>query len=258
MAEKKTSPAYRFILRLLYVFYPKMEICGTENLPDEPVVIVANHTQMNGPIACELYFPEKRYTWCAAQMMKLKEVPGYAYQDFWSQKPRAVRWFYKLAAYAIAPLAVLLFNNANTIPVYRDARILTTLRATLTRLAEGANVVIFPEYDEKFNNILYKFQEGFVDVARLYLKKTGRELSFIPMYIAPKLKQMHFGRPIRFCAENPIEAERRRICDYLMQEITDIAVALPPHTVVPYRNIPRRNYPTNTPIEVTSNEKAGS
>ncbi|MBP3409826.1 MAG: 1-acyl-sn-glycerol-3-phosphate acyltransferase [Clostridia bacterium] len=257
MAEKKTSPAYRFFLWLLYVFYPKMEICGAENLPDEPVVIVANHTQMNGPIACELNFPEKRYTWCAAQMMNAKEVPGYAFQDFWSQKPRATHWFYRLLSYAITPLSVLLFNNANTIPVYRDARILTTLRTTLNRLVEGANVVIFPEYDEKFNNILYKFQEGFVDVARLYQKKTGKELSFVPMYIAPRLKQMHFGKPIRFCSENPIEEERKRICNYLMQEITQIAAGLPLHTVIPYRNIPKRFYPTNIPIEVTNHEKTG-
>lgn len=257
MAEKKTSLAYRFILWMLRVFYPKMEICGAENLPDAPVVIAANHTQMNGPIACELNFPEKRYTWCAAQMMKLKEVPAYAYQDFWSQKPRAVRWIFRLASYAIAPLSVIVFNNANTIPVYRDARILTTLRTTMNCLVEGANVVIFPEFDEKYNNILYKFQEGFVDVARLYRKKTGNELQFVPMYIAPKLKQMHIGKPISFCSENPIEEERARICNYLMQEITDIAVHLPPHTVIPYRNIPKRNYPKNTLIEVTGNEKTG-
>lgn len=247
MAEKKTSPAYRFILQVLRVCYPKMEIIGAENLPDESVVIAANHTQMNGPIACELNFPEKRYTWCASQMMNLKEVPSYAYQDFWSRKPRAVGWFYRLASYAIAPLSVLVFNNANTIPVYRDARILTTLRTTLNRLVEGCNVVIFPECDEEFNNILYQFQEGFVDVARLYQKKTGRELCFVPMYIAPALKQMHIGRPIRFCSENPINEERKRICDYLMQEITGIAVKLPLHTVVPYRNIPRKEYPTNIP-----------
>lgn len=255
MAERIAFRVYRFLLWILRVVYPRMEIIGSEHLPDEPVVIVANHTQMNGPIACELNFPEKRYTWCAAQMMTLKEVPSYAYQDFWSQKPKAVRWFFRIAAYAIAPLAVLLFNNANTIPVYRDARILTTLRTTLNRLLEGANVVIFPEHDEKYNNIIYEFQEGFVDVARLYHKKTGKELKFVPMYIAPNLKQMHIGKPISFCPDAPIEEERKRICNYLMQEITQIAAELPLHIVVPYRNIPRRNYPKNLPIEVMKHEK---
>lgn len=234
-----------------------MEVCGSENLPDEPVIIVANHSQMNGPIACELCFPENRYTWCMAQMMTLKEVPAYAFQDFWSQKPKAVQWYYRLASYIIAPLSVLIFNNANTIPVYKDARTLTTLRTTLNRLLEGANVVIFPEEDQKYNNIIYRFQEGFVDVARLYHKKTGKELCFVPMYIAPKLKQLHFGKPIRYCSENPAVQERSRICEHLMYEITHVATSLPLHTVIPYRNIPKRDYPTNIPIEVIDHEKAG-
>lgn len=257
MGKDKKSLAYRVILRMLRIVYPKMEIIGKENLPDEPVVIVANHTQMNGPIACELNFPENRYTWCAGQMMNLKEVPAYAYQDFWSGKPKYIRWFYRLASYAIAPLSVIVFNNANTIPVYRDARILTTLRTTLTRLTEGANVVIFPECDREYNNILYQFQEGFVDIARLYRKKTGKELIFVPMYIAPKLRQMHIGTPVSFCSENPFDQERKRICECMMNEITQIAASLPLHTVIPYRNIPKRSYPKNIPIEVKTHEKAG-
>ena len=57
---------------------------------------------------------------------------------------------------------------------------------------------------------------------------------------------MHLGKPIKFSADKPIEEERRRICDYLMSEITDIARSLPEHTVIPYRNIPKKQYPKNT------------
>ena len=95
MNKEKTSPLYRFIKWMVWVFHPKMEVVGAENLPGEPVMMVGNHTQMNGPIACELYFPGNRYTWCAGQMMHLKEVPSYAYQDFWSEKPKYIRWCYK-------------------------------------------------------------------------------------------------------------------------------------------------------------------
>ena len=65
------------------------------------------------------------------------------------------------------------------------------------------------------------------------------------MYIAPGLKKLCLGKAIRFCAGEPMDAERNRICTYLMDEITAIAEALPEHTVVPYRNIPRKAYPTN-------------
>ncbi len=230
--------------------YPKTEVVGAENLPEEAAIIVGNHTKMNGPIVCELYFPKERYTWCAGEMMHLKEVPAYAFQDFWSAKPKYIRWFYKFLSYVIAPLSVCVFNNANTIGVYHDAKVISTFKETVKRLQEGAGIVIFPEHDVEYNHIICEFQDRFIDVAKLYYKKTGKELDFVPMYIAPALKKMYLGKPIRFCAANPMEEERRRICSYLMAEITNIACSLPLHTVVPYRNIPKKDYPTNIPPEV--------
>ena len=82
------------------------------------------------------------------------------------------------------------------------------------------------------------------------------ELSFVPMYIAPKLRKICLGKPIHFHAEESMDAERSRICTYLMDEITAVAEALPEHTVVPYRNIPKKNYPTNRPKE-SAYEKTG-
>ena len=255
MEKKKTSRLYKILLYLLKLVYPKMEAVGTENLPDEPALIIGNHAQMDGPLSCELRFPIERYTWCAAPMMHLKEVPAYAFQDFWSEKPKYIQWFFKLASYVIAPLSVLLFNNANTIGVYRDARIMSTIRETMAKLQAGVSVVIFPECNEKFNNIIYNFQEGFVDVARFYHRKHGVELSFVPMYIAPHLKKICFGKPIRFCAATPYDEERKRIREELMAEITALAANLPEHTVVPYRNMPKKDSPKNLPIEVYRNEE---
>lgn len=249
MEEKKPSLLYKTIKGLVWLFYPRMNVEGMENYPDEASIIVGNHTQMNGPIAAELYCPGKHYTWCAGEMMHLKEVPGYAFRDFWSQKPKWTHPWYKLLSCIIAPLSVCVFNNANTIGVYHDTRLMGTFRNTIKRLQEGNHVVIFPEHDVKYNHILYEFQDRFIDVAKMYYKKTGNAVSFVPLYIAPKLKTMYFGKPITFNPDVPIAEERRRICEYLVHEITEIAVSLPEHTVVPYRNIPKKFYPSNIPEE---------
>lgn len=260
MSEKKVSPTkvsptFKAIKWLIRQFYPKMEIIGKENLPDEPCVIISNHAQMNGPIACELYFPGKRRIWCAGEMMHLKEVPAYAFRDFWSQKPRAVRWYYKIASYLIAPLSVLIFNNAATIAVYKDHRMLTTFRESLVYLQEGSSIIIFPEHNQTRNNIIYDFSDGYISLARMYARKTGRALRFVPMYIAPELKQMHIGKPIVYRNNAAFDGEKERISSYLMDEITRMGRSLPEHTVIPYRNIPRRDYPKNTQFEVSENEK---
>lgn len=243
--KKKPSLLYRFIKWCVKVCYPKMEVEGVENLPDEPAIIVSNHAQMNGPIACELYFPGDRYTWCIGHMMHLKEVPDYAYEDFWSHKPKCTRWFYRLLSYIIAPLSVCVFNNAQTIAVYKDARVISTFRDTVSRLCEGASVVIFPEHDEPYSNIVNEFQERFVDIARMYYRKTKKPLAFVPMYIAPDLKKMVLGKAVSFDPEASMETERERICGYLKDEITALGTALPLHRVVPYNNVPKKEYPMN-------------
>ena len=250
MEEKKTTRTYRVLKWLVWLAFPKMKIEGLDQLPREASVIVGNHTQMHGPVTGELYFPDPKYIWCAGQMMKWDEVAEYAFNDFWSQKPKRVQWFYRILSHLITPLAVCIFNNAHTIPVYHDTRLLSTYRETVRILENGANVIIFPEEDKPYNQILYDFQEGFVDLGRIYYKKTGIALQFVPLYIAPRLKRAYLGKPIRFDPDNPMAEERARVCDYLKREITSIAEALPRHTVVPYRNIRRRDYPTNIPSEV--------
>ena len=248
MGEKK-SLLFRFVKWSIKVCYPKMQVVGEENLPDEPAIIVGNHCQMNGPIVGELYVPGEPYIWCAGEMMHRKDVPAYAYKDFWSYKPSWSRPFYKLLSYIIAPLSACIFNDARTIGVYHDTRILSTFKNTVKKLQEGKSVVIFPEHDVEHNHIIYEFQDSFIEIAKLYYKKTGKELRFVPMYIAPKLKTLCLGKPIRYRAEEPMDAECSRICTYLMDEITAIAQALPEHTVVPYRNISRKNYVSNIPKE---------
>ena len=248
MEKKKTTILFKIIKAFVRIFYGRMEVVGLENLPKNNAIIVGNHTQMNGPIAGELFMPDNCYIWCAGQMMNLKEVPDYAFTDFWSQKPKWTHPFYKLLSYIIAPLAVCVFNNARTIAVYRDMRIMSTFKESLKMLKDGANILIFPERDEKHNNILYKFQENFIDVAKLYYKQYGISLTFVPTYIAPELRKMYIGKGTDFNGENSIEDERKRISEYLSNEITDIARGLPLHTVIPYRNIPKKYYLTNKDI----------
>ena len=251
MKKKKTFSylCFRVIRGLVWLFYPKMTVEGLENLPEEASIVVGNHTQMNGPICGELYFPGKRKIWCAHQMMYLKEVPAYAFQDFWSGKPKWTHWFYRVLSYIIAPVSSCVFNNANTIAVFRDNRLLTTFKQTIAQLEDGSNIIIYPECYEPHNNIVYQFQDRFIDVAKLYYKRTGKAVSFVPMYIAPKLKKIYLGKPTVFNPDVPIEEERQRVCTYLMDAVTELAVNLPRHRVVPYPNMPKKNYPYNKEAE---------
>ena len=74
MEVKKTSLLFKIIKGLIRLFYGKIEVVELETLPKNNAILVGNHTQMHGPIAGELFLPNNCYTWCAGQMMHLKEV----------------------------------------------------------------------------------------------------------------------------------------------------------------------------------------
>lgn len=240
---------YRAVRGLVRLFYPAPKFEGLENLPEGACVLVGNHAQMNGPIVAEVYLPGPHVVWCNAEMMHLREVPDYAYADFWSGKPRSVRWFYRLLSYLIAPLSVAVFNNALCVGVYRDSRVTNTFRQTLEHLAAGERVVIFPEHAQPHNRIVYDFQDRFIALGRMYARQAGKPLAFVPMYVAPALGKTVFGAPIFYDPAANAEAERRRVCEALMAAITDLAVAQPRHRVVPYLNLPKKEYPMNRPDE---------
>lgn len=242
---KKTSRFFPAAKWLVWLFYKKLTVVGLENLSDSPTVIVGNHSKMNGPIASELYLPHNCYTWCNHQMMHLKEVPSYAFEDFWSKKPKIFKPFYKVLSHLIAPLCVFIFNNAKTVPVYHDARVIHTFKTSISLMQKGNHIVIFPEHDKEYNHIVCDFQDRFIDIARLYHRRTKKELTFTPMYVAPALRQVYIGKPITFNSSAETNIGRERIKTYLMDEITKIACSLPKHRVVTYNNITKKHYPFN-------------
>lgn len=245
---------YRFVYFWVKLIFPKYTVEGKENLPEESCIVVGNHCQLHGPVSCELYFPDEKAIWTACEMFELKKVPPYAFQDFWSDHPKWTHWFYKILSYLIAPLSVLIFNHAHTIPVYRGQKIMNTMKTTVNRMEEGTNIVIFPEHDEPYSHVLQNFQEGFVDVARLYYRRTGKAVWFVPMYICPKFRKLYILEPIRFDPTAPIQEERKRICSYLMDTITNHASSLPRHPMICYRKS-LNTY--NRPLEETPNEETG-
>lgn len=238
---------YRFLKGAVRRACPRYTLCGTENLPEGAYVIVGNHAQIQGPVVSQLYLPGKNYTWCAGEMFSRKEVPAYARKDFWSEKPKWTKPFFYAASYAIAPLSVYVFGHADAIPVYHDARIMSTLKMTTQKLAEGNHVVIFPEGHNPHNHIVAEFQPGYTSVSKLYTGKTGQELAFVPMYVAPSLGKISFGKPEYSCKEESREEGQKRISEALMRKITELAQKLPLHRVTPYENIAKKDYPMNRP-----------
>lgn len=247
-SKNKKPFLYRTLSSVVRLFYKKRKFLNKENVPDQPCLFIGNHAQAHGPLTCELYFPFKKKIWSMGQMMKIKEVPAFAYKDFWSFKSRWTKWFYKILSYLIAPLSVYIFNRADTIGVFKDTRIISTFKKTLKSIQEGDNIIIFPEYLKEHNEIVNDFHDKFIDIARMYYKKHGVCLSFVPMYNAATIKTVVFGKPITYNPNIEINEQRKIICDHIKDEITKMAKELPVHTVIPYKNISKKLYPKSKQV----------
>lgn len=242
---KKKPVPYKLIRSFVGVFYKTRTIENKENLSKKPAIYVSNHAQLHGPLSNELYFPNRKLIWCISDVMKTKQAAKYNYQDFWSQKPLYIRWFFKLVSYITAPLSAYIFSRADTIPVYKDKRIATTFKDSIRALENGCNLIIFPESREKYNDIINEFQTGYIDLAKLYYKKFNETIDFIPVYNAPRLKKIVLGKPITFDPNQDLSTQKIEITNYLKDEITKLAINQPIHKVVPYDNVGRKNYPYN-------------
>ena len=238
---------YRAVRGMASLIFPKPEYIGMENVPEGPCVLVCNHAQMYGPVYAEVWLTGKRAIWCNGEMMHAKEVPGYAMSDFWGGKPAWSKWFWRIMSYVIAPIAASVFSNANCIGVYRDARLKDTFRESLEALGEGARVVIFPDCYTPHNEIIYEFQDRFIALGRMYHRQTGQSLAFVPMYAAPTIRKVVIGQPIFYDGAAKPDEERARICDRLMEDVTALAKTLPRHRVIPFPNLPKREWNWSLP-----------
>ena len=240
---KKKSLLFRLIWNTGKACMKGYTVLGSENVPDVPSVVVSNHCQLYGPLVIQYYTERPTTAWCTHQVTELKEVPKYAYTDFWAHKPKCIRWFFRIMSYVVAPVAVFVFKYADIIPVYKDIRILKTFKQSISKLEEGQNLHVFPECSNPGNNIVNEFQERFIDLAKFYYSRTKIKLSFVPMYVAPKIKTIIYGKPIEYNPDSNPGEERTQICRYLFDQITEVAKSLPKHKVVPYLNIKKKDYP---------------
>ncbi len=246
---KKLHPLYWLIRNSVWLVYKKYKLVGVENLPNDPVVLVGNHSKANGPIVAQLYPPRETYTWCVGEMMNVKEVPEYAFNDFWSKKPKFLHPLYHFLSYLIAPLSAFIMTNALTVGVYKDKRIFETFNKTVELMELGADIIVFPECYDEHNNIVHDFQKGFVEIGRYYYRKTKKRAPFVPMYVCPELKLLVFGKPTYYDPDADKKEENERIRQYLMDGISEIAYDLPRHQVIQYPNIPKKDCPYNDRLD---------
>ena len=205
------KPCFRPFLKVRAAEY-------AEPVGEEPCIFLANHLGAVGPMYMSVTFPlrDKVAIWCNEGMMDEKLIVDYVRQDWWwKPESRLAPLYSATIPYIARAIVPRVLRSAPTIPVYRDARIMSTMRQSLKALKEGRHIVIFPELPDGFDSHAEHLQMGWLNLAVMYRKATGRDIRLIPVCIDEQARVFRVGKGICVNAEAPLQDQEADIERYL-------------------------------------------
>jgi len=215
---------YRALQPVFSLFWP-CKLLGRENIPARgPAVFVSNHLGSYAPVATLAHFPVRLYPWVEHQTTNWKLCPEYLRHDFVEQELHLRPPLSRLVAWSISKACVVLMKLIQAIPVYdRTMRMAATWKRSLKHLQQGRWLAVFPENDAApWNDVIHRFDQGFVGLGPLYYEKTGQRLSFSPVAVHKTARAIKIGPPIAYDPTNPFSTERERITGDLQNRITEM------------------------------------
>lgn len=231
---------YKTVRGALRLCYPHAGTVYEEQPDAEPAVFVCNHSAVRGPVMMTLDFKRKHQTWTVSHALDSKQAVNFAFHDIFFGNSRRCKWFWRLLSRIVAKLLPPLLYYSDTIPVYHDKNIVKTFKQSVKALSDGEDLVIFAESPKRFSEYICELQPGFIDIARLYYRKSKKAIKFYPVYLEKKNAVISVGKPIVYDPEQPLDEQRGVIAAYLRDNIDRLARALPEHKPVPF--LPERWY----------------
>lgn len=193
-------------------------VVGKEQVDTEhgPVVFVANHLEIYGPLITNLYLPFYFRSWIISAMLD-KEIVAEQLKNGVNNVFRFLpkRMRERLPQW-VAPIVLFILQSLDPIPVYRgNAReVVSTMRLTVDAMEYEDNILLFPENPGEEN---YKqqgvsdFYSGFASIGAEYYKRTGNSTTFYPVYANKAKRTLTIGPGIRYDAGTGKREERDRI-----------------------------------------------
>ena len=158
--------------------------------------------------------------WCNNGMMDEKEFVEYVRHDWWWRPESNLAPLYNVTIpYIAKAIAPKVLRSAPTIPVFHDARAMSTMRASMKALKAGKHIVIFPERPNGHGSHEEYLQMGWLNLTTMYQRATGKSLKMVPVYIDVPGKTFRVGKGITVDPEVPLAEQEQAVERYLAQAI---------------------------------------
>ncbi len=209
---------FNFLCRVGSPFLPVKKAVFAEPIGNEPVIFLANHLGAVGPMYMAVTFPlrENVRIWCNEGMMEEKMTVEYIRHDWWWRPESKLAPLYSATIpYVARAIVPKVLRSAPTIAVYRDARIMTTMRQSLKALKEGKHIVIFPELPDGYGSHAEHLQMGWLNLVTMYKRATGKDIKMVPIHIDQKHHVFQVQKGITAAPDIPLAEQEERIERYL-------------------------------------------
>jgi len=203
------------------ITHKRQLVLGMENVGELPAVFIGRHQNMYGPVEIMAWVPLTFRVWTLYKFLDMKECynhfSSYTFPVSLGYSP----FISKACARVCAPFVTALMRSMVGLPVFRGQKnIIETFRQSVTALADGESLLIMPErdYQDKGSDA-GELYSGFVHLAQMYYKTTGKALSFYPIYPSRDNATIYMEKPVVFDPTRPFHAERDRVIEALKTEL---------------------------------------
>ena len=213
----------------------RLKVSGEEQMSfsEFPSIFVCNHGVLYGPVAAVIYLPTYFRPWVDRKMVYRDLCEQEMFYNFFRRVrflPAGVkRWLCRMLARPVT----WAIGSFNPIPVEKNSlrNVMSTFEDTVKVLAEGDNVLIFPEKPKNIKvgkkvdatkhetNTVGRLYTGFASIGKLYYDLKGKELRFYPVYANKKSRTFKVGEPIVFDPNNDPREEKQRIAEELQERM---------------------------------------
>ena len=209
---------YKLAGATVRLFSHRMKTEWETPFEEGPCVFVVNHAGNHGPVDMCAKFPlrEKLHPWVNSEMLSAKEIPDYARKSRW-WKPDG--FFAPLlnvtVPYIAAALMPAFMKSIPYVPVYRDQRIMLTLRQSVRILQKDHYLLLFPEIPGSRKNSRPRINTGWLRLGQLWYKASGRALKMYPVYVDQKEHVFRVASPVWYDPARRFSEQEKELAEKL-------------------------------------------
>jgi hypothetical protein len=216
--RKERKLYFRVLKKIMKIRYKEPRFVYLGDKITNSALIISNHEGTDAPMSLEIYLDTPVRMWGASEMNS-GLVSMYKYQSrvYFHEKKHWNLHLARLFCLIASPLTNLFYSGLDLISTYRDARLVKTIRESLSAIENGENVVVFPEISEEgYLAELEGFHEGVVMLAEICHKR-GIDLPIFVTYFRKSDLTYIVDKPVTYselaCGDKTRAEIAKDLCD---------------------------------------------